>query len=284
MVILLPHKSLSSKNSQEEKIRKRIIEEDLLNCVISLPKQLFYNTSIACSLLIFKKEKKRKKEVLFIDISNLGYMKNQNQKELHEENDIQKVINLYKNWENLYCYKNEQGLCQSTSIEEIQNHAYYLFTPNSYIIPLLEEHKEKEKIFTYETSLRWKIRFENYKKAYFSLEESILAHQKEKENKFIQDSIIQRYEYTIELAWKTMKDYLEEQGFFNITSPKNVIRKSFEEYIIKDPHGWIKALNDRNNISHAYDENIARKITQEIVESHFALFRDLCLFFKGELS
>lgn len=136
---------------------------------------------------------------------------------------------------------------------------------------------------TVEKDVRWKQRFDNYKKAYISLEESIEAHQKDNENKFIQDSVIQRYEYTIELAWKTMKDYLEDQGFVNVSSPKKVIRKAFEEGIIKDASGWIKALNDRNRTSHAYEETMAKKVIKDIVDIHFILFRDLYLFLKEEL-
>jgi len=126
-----------------------------------------------------------------------------------------------------------------------------------------------------EKDIRWKQRFENYSKAYISLLESDDALKKEPDNGFIKDSVIQRYEYTIELAWKLMKDYLEEQGFIDVTSPKKVIRKAFEERLIQDGNGWIAALNGRNITSHAYDETKANEVIKDISEKYILLFRDL---------
>jgi len=126
-----------------------------------------------------------------------------------------------------------------------------------------------------EKDIRWKQRFENYSKAYTSLLESDDALKKEPDNGFIKDSVIQRYEYTVELAWKVMKDYLEEQGFIDVTSPKKVIRKAFEERLIQDATAWMAALNGRNITSHAYDETKANEIIKDISEKYILLFRDL---------
>jgi len=123
--------------------------------------------------------------------------------------------------------------------------------------------------------IRWKQRFENYGKAYLSLLESDDALNKDPENSFIKDSLIQRYEYTIELAWKTMKDYLEEQGFIDVSSPKKVVRKAFEEGLIQDAPAWMAALNGRNITSHAYDETKANEIIKDISEQYILIFRDL---------
>jgi nucleotidyltransferase substrate binding protein (TIGR01987 family) len=126
-----------------------------------------------------------------------------------------------------------------------------------------------------EKDIRWKQRFENYSKAYISLLESDDALENDPENTFIKDSLIQRYEYTIELAWKVMKDYLEDQGFIDVTSPKKVIRKAFEEGIIQDASEWMAALNGRNITSHAYDETKANEIINDISEKYILLFRGL---------
>jgi len=123
--------------------------------------------------------------------------------------------------------------------------------------------------------IRWKQRFENYGKAYTSLLKSDDALNKEPDNDFIKDSLIQRYEYTIELAWKTMKDYLEEQGFIDVSSPKKVIRKAFAEGLIQDAPAWMAALNGRNITSHAYDETKANEIVKDISEQYILIFRDL---------
>ena len=130
--------------------------------------------------------------------------------------------------------------------------------------------------------VRWKQRFQNYEKAYLSLLESAEALEQEPSNRFIQDSLIQRYEYTIELAWKTLKDYLEELGFVGVTSPKKVIRKAYQEGLIAEADKWIVALNDRNRTSHAYEETMAKTVATAIMESHIPLFGSLYATLKHE--
>ena len=131
--------------------------------------------------------------------------------------------------------------------------------------------------------VRWKQRFENYERAYHSLVRSENALKLDEGNEFIQDSLIQRYEYTIELAWKTMKDYLEFEGFVDVSSPKKAVRKAFQEEIIKDGSGWIKALNDRNRTSHAYEESMANEISNIIRTKHIPIFRDFYLCLKDKV-
>ena len=131
------------------------------------------------------------------------------------------------------------------------------------------------------TPIRWEQRFQNFEKAYFSLNESIEAYEKEPENLFIRDSIIQRYEYTIELAWKTLKNYLEEEGFMDVSSPKKVIRQALKEGYITDPI-WLTALDDRNKTTHAYNEEMAQEITGQIKDQYLFLLRDLYFLLKKE--
>ena len=130
--------------------------------------------------------------------------------------------------------------------------------------------------------IRWKQRFDNFEKAYLSLVKNQEALESEPDNDFIQDSLIQRYEYTLELAWKTMKDYLENEGFMDVTSPKKAVRKAFQERIIQDGSAWIAALDDRNKTSHAYDEQMAKDVIQSITEQHIPIFRDFYLYMKTE--
>lgn len=131
------------------------------------------------------------------------------------------------------------------------------------------------------TPIRWQQRFQNFEKAYFSLNESIEAYENDSTNLFIRDSIIQRYEYTIELAWKTLKDYLEEEGFVDVSSPKKVIRQALKEGYITDP-AWLTALDDRNKTTHAYDEKMAQEVTVQIQDQYFFLLRDLYFVLKKE--
>lgn len=130
---------------------------------------------------------------------------------------------------------------------------------------------------------RWQQRFQNFEKAFTSLIESDEALKKDPKNGFIQDSLIQRYEYSIELAWKTLKDFLEYEGYLELESPKKVIRLALKEGYLKDEL-WMQALNDRNKTSHAYDEEMAKEVIADIQEKYFYLLRDLIEVLKKELT
>lgn len=89
--------------------------------------------------------------------------------------------------------------------------------------------------------IRWKQRFSNYEKATSQLTEFI---EKGELNKFELQGLIQCFEYTFELAWKTMKDYLEEEGF-EVKSPRATIQTAFQTELILDGHAWIDALEKK---------------------------------------
>ena len=125
--------------------------------------------------------------------------------------------------------------------------------------------------------IRWKQRFQNYEKAYLLLERNLnIAEPSEVERA----GIIQFFEMAFELAWKLMKDYLEEEGFV-VNSPKEAIKQAFQSDIIKDGHTWIDALNDRNLTTHIYEEETAIMVTEKIKENHFPLLKNLYLYFQG---
>jgi nucleotidyltransferase substrate binding protein (TIGR01987 family) len=124
------------------------------------------------------------------------------------------------------------------------------------------------------TNIRWQQRFQNFQKAFTSLTESNEALLAEPNNSFIKDSLIQRYEYSIELAWKTLKDFLEHEGYTEAVSPKAVLRLALKEGYLKNPE-WLNALEDRNKTSHAYDEQMAKEVIAEIQTVYFGLLADL---------
>ncbi len=119
--------------------------------------------------------------------------------------------------------------------------------------------------------IRWKQRFDNYKKAFGQLEEFV---SKLELNKFEKQGLIQCFEYTFELAWKTIKDYLEEQGF-TITSPRNAIQTAFQIQLISDGHTWIDALEKRNLMAHTYDEDKATEAETLIRSNYFGILQNL---------
>ncbi|WP_138091006.1 type I restriction-modification system subunit M [Halalkalibacterium halodurans] len=121
MATILPHGVLF-RGASEGKIRKQIIEMNLLDAVIGLPEGLFYGTGIPACILVFKKNRTRK-EVLFIDASAEGnYEKGKNQNQLREQ-DIAKIVKTYDNWETIDKYS------YVATIDEIKENDYNLNIP-----------------------------------------------------------------------------------------------------------------------------------------------------------
>ena len=96
------------------------------------------------------------------------------------------------------------------------------------------------------------------------------------ENEIVIDGAIHRFEFTFELAWKTMKDYLEYIGIIQgIGSPREIIKTAYENGIIEDGDNWIKMMLARNSLAHLYDEEKSREIYMEIKETYFKLLQKL---------
>ena len=132
MATVLANGSLSSNTSGEGDLRERLVEEDLVECIVALPKQLFYNTGIPACIWYLRREKaNHSKEVLFIDASEMGYMKDRVHRDLADE-DIDTITATYHNWRKGGDYEDIKGYCKSATIEEIQKHKHVL-TPGRYV-------------------------------------------------------------------------------------------------------------------------------------------------------
>ena len=110
--------------------------------------------------------------------------------------------------------------------------------------------------------IRWKQRFENFDKSYKLLKKYSnvpIVTELEKAG------IIQFFEMTFELGWKVLKDHLEAEGYI-VKSPRETIKQAFQVGIIENGHVWIDALSNRNLTTHTYDEELANKMTQEIIK------------------
>lgn len=146
--LLLANGSMSSTTNSEGEIRKALIENDLIECMVALPGQLFTNTQIPACIWFLTKNKTartdkagrklrdRKGEVLFIDARNLGYMKDRVLRDFTRD-DIQKVSDLYHAWKtgsevNGIAYEDQAGFCKSATLEEITKHDFVL-TPGRYV-------------------------------------------------------------------------------------------------------------------------------------------------------
>ena len=127
--------------------------------------------------------------------------------------------------------------------------------------------------------IRWKQRFENFSQAYFRLQE---ARDTPNLNELERNGLIQRFEFTIELAWKVMKDFLEDKGFAFKPSPKDSFRQAQEAKYIDYAQELIDGLNIRNELSHDYDGFLFIQSENDLRNNIFPAIDKLYQFFKIE--
>lgn len=130
---VLANGSMSSQSSGEGEIRKKLVLNDMVDCIVTLPSQLFFNVAIPCCLWFVSRERaNRHGKVLFIDGRNLGKMINRRNRELTEE-DIAKVTEAYYNFKtHNNKYQDEPGFCKVSMLDEIKEHDFVL-TPGRYV-------------------------------------------------------------------------------------------------------------------------------------------------------
>ena len=129
---VLANGSMSSGQKAESEIRRNLIENDLVDCMVALPSQLFYSTQIPACLWFLAREKKRTGEILFIDARQLGEMFERTHRRL-TENDIKRIAATYHAWrDGSDDYADEPGFCKSASLEEVAKHDHVL-TPGRYV-------------------------------------------------------------------------------------------------------------------------------------------------------
>lgn len=124
--------------------------------------------------------------------------------------------------------------------------------------------------------IRWIQRFSNYRKALFMLKKavdivSVSRLNDTDEDDLMAEGLIQRYEYTHELAWKVMKDYAEYQGITDIMGSRDAIRIALRAGLISDER-WMDTISDRNLTSHNYDDETAQRIVGNIINVYYPLF------------
>lgn len=123
--------------------------------------------------------------------------------------------------------------------------------------------------------IRWKQRFNNYLKAFQTLSRAVeLANQRDL-SELEQQGLVQGFEFTHELAWNVLKDYLEEQGLVGIIGSKNATREAFKNGLVDDGEAWMEMIKSRNLSSHTYNPATAEEIIEDILTRYYPAFEQL---------
>ncbi|MCL2182154.1 MAG: nucleotidyltransferase substrate binding protein [Chitinispirillia bacterium] len=121
----------------------------------------------------------------------------------------------------------------------------------------------------------WVQRLDNYTKA-FAVLERIHRIQEERElSEAERMGLIQSFEFTFELAWNLMKDYLRHKGIFDITGSKDAVRAAFKNGIIDDGAVWMDMIDRRNETAHTYEEEVAIRVASDVSNSYVEEMRRL---------
>jgi nucleotidyltransferase substrate binding protein (TIGR01987 family) len=119
--------------------------------------------------------------------------------------------------------------------------------------------------------IRWKQRYNELSRSFAQLEKAL---EMESPDEIYRAGIIQFFEMTLELAWKTLKDYLESQEI-PVQSPRETIQAAFQNEMIENGHAWIDALQKRNLMAHTYDESRAMEAEELIRKVYFKEIKQL---------
>lgn len=124
-----------------------------------------------------------------------------------------------------------------------------------------------------DTGLSQRTNFENYKKALSNLETGLEIASEKELNILEKQGLLKSFEFTFELSWKVMKDYLSEQGIQGIIGSRGAFRNAYENGLISEGQTWLDMIEDRNVISHDYDEEADETVISKI-EAYSVLFRN----------
>jgi nucleotidyltransferase substrate binding protein (TIGR01987 family) len=123
--------------------------------------------------------------------------------------------------------------------------------------------------------IRWIQRFNNYCKALSQLENAVLLSKERELSNLEEQGLIQSFEYTHELAWKTLKDFLNDKGNNEIYGSKDATREAFKYDLIINGEIWMDMISSRNKTSHTYNEETANSIVLAIITDYYQEFINL---------
>ena len=127
--------------------------------------------------------------------------------------------------------------------------------------------------------IRWKQRFHNYTKAFQALTEAVELSKHRSLTALEQQGLIQSFEFTHELAWKMLKDYLEYQGISNVVGSRDASRFAFQNALTNDGEVWMQMIVARNQTSHTYNIKITQAVVDSILSQFYPAFNQLAIKF-----
>lgn len=124
-------------------------------------------------------------------------------------------------------------------------------------------------------NIRWRQRLATFQRALGRLEEVVTLQRQRQLSPLEKDGMIQRFEYTQELAWKVLKNYIEYQGGERLAGSRDTIRQAFALGIITNADPWFDMLESRNETSHVYDEDTENDLLDKITKTYLSIMREL---------
>ena len=118
---------------------------------------------------------------------------------------------------------------------------------------------------------RWIERLATFQKAMVKLSDVVSLYQQHPLNEYERDSLIKRFEFTYEMAWKLMMSYEKENGVTSILGSKDVVRYAYNMTLIENGEARMDMIDTRNQTSHLYDEQMAADVTDEIIHNYYPL-------------
>jgi len=133
------------------------------------------------------------------------------------------------------------------------------------------------------TDIRWKQRFDNYQRALQRLTQAIELMQQRPLSELEEQGLIQGFEFTHELAWNVLKDYLEMEGIQGLVGSRSTAREAFKRGLVSDGEAWIDMIEARNLSSHTYNQEVASAIVTAVRDRYYPALVALQARFAGEL-
>ena len=122
---------------------------------------------------------------------------------------------------------------------------------------------------------RWQKRFENYRRALARLREAVELAQQRSLSDLERQGLIQAFEFTHELSWKTLKDFLGSRGVSDLFGSRDATREAFTQGLIADGECWMAMIRHRNLSIHAYDEATISEIVTAVIDAYLSAFLEL---------